>query len=66
MRADNKTNRHFSTTLNEQNDGYTPTQPMGKSLSLYIAEEQQILREAYQSFFLPHPIIEVSGSSGDT
>jgi DNA-binding NarL/FixJ family response regulator len=33
---------------------------------LYIAEEQQILREAYQSFFLPHPSIEVVGTSGDT
>ncbi|MEE9285743.1 MAG: response regulator transcription factor [Dehalococcoidia bacterium] len=35
-------------------------------LALYIAEEQQILREAYQSFFLPHPHIEVVGLSGDT
>ncbi len=33
---------------------------------LYIAEEQQILREAYQSFFLPQANIEVVGSSGDT
>ena len=35
-------------------------------LRLYIAEEQQILREAYQAFFVPHPSIEVVGSSGDT
>ena len=35
-------------------------------LKFYIAEEQQILREAYQSFFLPHHAIEVVGSSGDT
>ena len=33
---------------------------------LYLAEEQQILREAYQSFFLPHPGLEVVGISGDT
>jgi len=33
---------------------------------LYIAEEQQMLREAYQAFFLSHPLIEVAGSSSDT
>ncbi|MEE8519484.1 MAG: response regulator transcription factor [Dehalococcoidia bacterium] len=52
-----------------------PTQPtlevfggaaLGTGLRLYIAEEQQILREAYQAFFLPHPTIEVVGTSGDT
>ena len=35
-------------------------------LALFIAEEQQLLREAYQTFFVPHPQIEVVGSSGDT
>ena len=35
-------------------------------MQLYIAEEQQILREAYQAFFLPHPAVSVVGSSGDT
>ena len=40
--------------------------PAGTRLRLYIAEEQQILREAYQTFFLPHPSIEVVGTSGDT
>ncbi|MCH7552578.1 MAG: response regulator transcription factor [Chloroflexi bacterium] len=39
--------------------------PRGK-ISLYIAEEQQILREAYQSFFVSSSEIEVVGSSGDT
>jgi DNA-binding NarL/FixJ family response regulator len=39
---------------------------VGTRLTLYIAEEQQILREAYQAFFLPHPSIEVVGASGDT
>ena len=39
---------------------------MGTRLRLYIAEEQQILREAYSAFFLPHPAIEVVGTSGDT
>lgn len=38
---------------------------VGTRLRLYIAEEQQILREAYQTFFLPHPTIEVVGTSGD-
>ena len=38
---------------------------VGTRLRLYIAEEQQILREAYQAFFLPHPTIEVVGTSGD-
>ena len=37
-----------------------------KPVSLYIAEEQQILREAYHSFFAPHPDIEVVGASEDT
>ena len=37
-----------------------------KPVSLYIAEEQQILREAYHSFFAPHPDIEVVGASDDT
>lgn len=40
--------------------------PAGTQLRLYIAEEQQILREAYQAFFLPHPTIDVVGTSGDT
>ncbi|MFH1141755.1 MAG: hypothetical protein V1724_08885, partial [Chloroflexota bacterium] len=35
-------------------------------IKLYIAEEQQILREAYRSFFLPQPDVEVVGCSGDT
>ncbi len=42
------------------------TDTVGTGLKLYIAEEQQILREAYQSFFLPHPSFEVVGTSGDT
>ena len=37
-----------------------------KKVTLYIAEEQQILREAYQSFFLPHPDMDVIGASADT
>ena len=35
-------------------------------IKLYIAEEQQILRQAYQSFFIQHHSIEVVGSSGNT
>ncbi|MEE9286319.1 MAG: response regulator transcription factor [Dehalococcoidia bacterium] len=37
-----------------------------KRVRLYIAEEQQLLREAYQSFFLPCADIEVVGTSGET
>lgn len=37
-----------------------------KKIRLYIAEEQQILREAYRSFFLPQPDVEVAGCSSDT
>ena len=37
-----------------------------KSIKLYLAEEQQILREAYKSFFKVHPSIELVGDSGDT
>ena len=33
---------------------------------LYVAEEQQILREAYNTLFLSHPDLEVVGISGDT
>ena len=35
-------------------------------IKVYVAEEQQILREAYRSFFLSHPDMEVVGCSGDT
>ena len=37
-----------------------------KKVRLLIAEEQEILREAYQSFFSSHPSIEAINSSGDT
>ena len=33
---------------------------------LYLAEEQEILREAYHSFFFSHPSLDVVGISGDT
>jgi DNA-binding NarL/FixJ family response regulator len=35
-------------------------------VTLYVAEEQQIQREAYQSFFLTHPGLDLAGLSGDT
>ncbi len=35
-------------------------------MKLYIAEEQQILREAYQSLLHPFPNIEIVGISGNT
>ena len=37
-----------------------------KTVSLYIAEEQPILKEAYQSFFNFHSSIEMVGASEDT
>ena len=33
---------------------------------VFLVEEQQILRDAYQSFFADHPTIEILGSSNDT
>jgi len=38
----------------------------GRSVNLYIAEEQQILREAYVAFFQSHPVIKVVGATSDT
>ena len=37
-----------------------------KTITLYVAEEQEILRVAYESFFSAHLGIEVLASSGDT
>ena len=37
-----------------------------KTITLYVAEEQQILEMAYQSFFSAHSGIDVLASSGDT
>ena len=37
-----------------------------KSITVFVAEEQQILREAYQSVFRDHDNIEIMGSSHDT
>jgi serine/threonine-protein kinase PknK len=36
------------------------------TIGLFLAEEQQILREAYQSVFSAHPNIEMLGSTADT
>lgn len=38
----------------------------GNRLRVYICEEQQILRDAYQAFFASHPDLETVGCSGDT
>jgi len=37
-----------------------------KKIRLYVAEEQQLLREAYQSVFQGHAYIEVVGASWET
>lgn len=54
------------TTRQQAVPEYFGAADIATELRLYIAEEQQILREAYQSFFLPHPSFEVVGTSGDT
>jgi len=45
-------------------DGTEP--PNANKVKLLIAEEQELFREAYQSFFSRHPDIEAIGISGDT
>ncbi len=45
---------------------WRPTPTAGRVLKIYLAEEQQILRQAYQSFFQPNPALEVVGTSGQT
>ena len=37
-----------------------------KAITLFLAEEQQILKEAYQAFFSAQPGLELVGSSEDT
>lgn len=44
----------------------SPNSTGKKRVKLYLAEEQQMLREAYQAFFIDHGGIQVVGSSGDT
>ena len=46
--------------------GQPATGTAKKTITLYVAEEQQILREAYQSFFSTQSGIEVLACSGDT
>ena len=36
------------------------------TVGLFVAEEQQILMQAYQSFFSSQPAVQLLGSSGDT
>lgn len=40
--------------------------PVKKTIKLFLAEEQQILKEAYQSFFSGQSAFEMLGSSDDT
>ena len=37
-----------------------------KTIKLYLVEENQLLRESYQSFFCYHPVIKLVKASGDT
>ena len=66
MEGTSKTIGHMPVKTVEQTPGLVSTKDHSKTLGLYIAEEQQILREAYQSFFLTDPSIQVVGSTGDT
>ena len=51
----------------ERADGYHEGESgNGKRIRLYLAEEQQILREAFHSFFTSHSSIDMVGSSGNT
>lgn len=43
-----------------------PVSNGNKKIKLYLAEEQQLLREAFRSFFAAYPGIEMVGASGDT
>jgi DNA-binding NarL/FixJ family response regulator len=43
----------------------TPSAP-SKTVNLLVAEEQQILKEAYRAFFTTHPSINLVGCSSDT
>ena len=40
--------------------------PAQKTVRIFLAEEQQILKEAYLSFFSDQPAIEILGSTDDT
>ena len=44
----------------------SPSKSDTNTVRLFLAEEQQILREAYQNFFAASPGIQVIGVSGDT
>ena len=44
----------------------SPSKSDTNTVRLFLAEEQQILREAYQSFFVASPGMHVIGVSGDT
>ena len=47
----------------------TRPEPLATSkakITIYLAEEQPILRDAYQSFFSAHPEIQIVGASDDT
>ncbi len=54
--------------LQDANNGssWRRQQPPTRTVGLYIAEEQQILRQAYQSFFQPYAAVEVVGTTGNT
>ena len=46
--------------------GRQPNIAAGPAVQLYVAEEQQVLKEAYRSFFSFHPSFDMLGLSGDT
>ena len=46
--------------------GGEPNAAAQSGVQLYVAEEQQVLKEAYRSYFRFHPSINMLGLSGDT
>ena len=58
---------HPATSNTDTAQPVWPGSPTGKKIiKIYLAEEQQVLREAYQTFLRAQPDIQLLGSSGDT
>lgn len=59
-------NRNKSSNVNHRSSNGNGKVNNKAKLRLYIAEEQQLLREAYQTFFIARPDMDVVGVTGDT
>ena len=54
---------HIGDTLHPERQ---PNTAHGPAVQLYVAEEQNVLKEAYRSYFSFHPSFDMLGLSGDT